>query len=487
MVRVLWAVVVSTILTLGAANVSAQDAPRENPLATGGTPAAAAPAKWANSENIVEKVRGLGHPTAEGRPQLLEIAGPEGWKHRVTVSVGTTGTDIWLTANLEDVPANAPAERLMRVLESNYNVAPNLFEIYKSEDGRRSLKMVRAVPNLGATNEIIREAIDDLNADVRATRDVWEASKWPAASTTQPAGANWATDDTLAEQIRSLGLATLDNKPFVLKVPGPDGWSHHIRVSLSLSGTNLWFSQNLADLPANPPGDKLARLLEENFNIAPRLFEIVKGEDGSRSITMVCNLPNAGATNESIKALIETMNKDVRETRDLWKTETWPAAATTQPAGAAGGGGITPANLRDALDQSGYANRGLGGNSYRVDVMRNNTAMPVVVLLSPDGSQLWTITDLFVLSETAEPAKLIKLFRGQRDLIGPNVFHVANDAQGRPWLQMARATPTRGMSAGDVKANIDAVLDAVKTSRDIWQPLMPVPATQPATPPATTP
>lgn len=122
--------------------------------------------------------------------------------------------------------------------------------------------------------------------------------------------------------------------------------------------------------------------------------------------------------------------------------------------------------LGDALTSYGKNTVSNNGQTYYLVNFGHGTwHSNVVVSLSPNGSVIWMTVDPTQLSSKTSAAALAGLLKKNTD-IGPMFFSInGND------LRLSYPIPNNNMNAGKVKAYVEAVVNEVADTHDLWGPL----------------
>lgn len=122
--------------------------------------------------------------------------------------------------------------------------------------------------------------------------------------------------------------------------------------------------------------------------------------------------------------------------------------------------------LGDALTSYGKNTVSNNGQTYYLVNFGHGTwHSNVVVSLSPNGSVIWMTVDPTQLSSKASAAALAGLLKKNTD-IGPMFFSInGND------LRLSYPIPNNNMNPGKVKAYVEAVVNEIVDTHDLWGPL----------------
>jgi hypothetical protein len=109
-----------------------------------------------------------------------------------------------------------------------------------------------------------------------------------------------------------------------------DGWTFHVTVKLHPEQNKVWLIARLADLPAlnQVPAERLARLLEENDNMAS-YFVLTK--DG-KTLYFKRYFDNRDLSPVKVREQMDVFLSQIKETQGLWDVSKWNAPARTPPA-----------------------------------------------------------------------------------------------------------------------------------------------------------
>ncbi len=117
-------------------------------------------------ENMGFEVNDLGNNN-------FEIFTNLGYKVYMTVALSTDESRIWLTTFFgEKVLSNYTADKLIKMLQSNWNTGVSFFAL----DGTK-LKMTRPVENRNVTPVLLRKEIENQARNVQNTESMWNDKK----------------------------------------------------------------------------------------------------------------------------------------------------------------------------------------------------------------------------------------------------------------------------------------------------------------------
>lgn len=106
--------------------------------------------------------------------------------------------------------------------------------------------------------------------------------------------------------------------PYTVLTVKRDTWTFVITVSISGNGQKLWVVCNLLDLPENPEGARLARLLEENERTGPAFFSMLP----TRRVLLNYAVENR-LSPTLMREHIEFVMTEVRRTEEFWNPQKW--------------------------------------------------------------------------------------------------------------------------------------------------------------------
>lgn len=119
--------------------------------------------------------------------------------------------------------------------------------------------------------------------------------------------------------------------------------------------------------------------------------------------------------------------------------------------------------LGDALTSYGKNTVSNNGQTYyTVNFGHGGWHSNVVISLSPNGNIIWMTVDPAPLPGGASAAALTNLLKKNEE-IGPMFFSINGNR-----LRLSYPVPNNGMNAGKVKAYVEAVVNTVVDTHDLW-------------------
>jgi hypothetical protein len=143
------------------------------------------------------------------------------------------------------------------------------------------------------------------------------------------------------------------------------------------------------------------------------------------------------------------------------------AAAPQQKAPVAQGGGLTVAQLGDALTPYGKnATTNNGQTSYSITVPSGKWKINVILSISPNGAVIWMTNSLTPVPDAGKvsSAALLNVLKKNRD-IGPMFFEIWNGS-----LVMTYPVPNHDLNAASMKSIVDNFVATVVDNAALWDP-----------------
>jgi hypothetical protein len=110
----------------------------------------------------------------------------ENWTFVIGVTLSINKAWVWYNAPLRKIPEGAPGEPLMRLLQKNWSITPDVFAATPD----RFLYLQRTFENQNITPAKLRAAFDSMTGHIRSSADLWNVEKWGQTPTPEPKGGN---------------------------------------------------------------------------------------------------------------------------------------------------------------------------------------------------------------------------------------------------------------------------------------------------------
>jgi|SRR5579884_983997 len=131
------------------------------------------------NDTLKEMLDNLGYQyettrSTNGTPMYLIRMTRDGWDFNVYVSLSGDGSNVWVSAPLQDIPEGmSDAEPLLKLLGRNGDLNRNFFSL----KGKR-LYLETVLPNQDLKPAQLRQAVDDTLGNVKASHDLWNTDTW---------------------------------------------------------------------------------------------------------------------------------------------------------------------------------------------------------------------------------------------------------------------------------------------------------------------
>jgi hypothetical protein len=160
---------------------------------------------------------------------------------------------------------------------------------------------------------------------------------------------------------------------------------------------------------------------------------------------------------------------EAQDTPPSWRITT-PIRPATSPAPIAPVGletGLTPANMATRLEQTGLPTKLVTNSEFLVTVRKESLTAQIDVSLSKGGSHVWmvlTVKGDLPSYDQISGERLARLLE-TNDEIGP--CHFSIDRRTRA-LKLNLAMPNRPMSPEALRTEIEAFMEKVVATQNIW-------------------
>jgi hypothetical protein len=144
-----------------------------------------------------------------------------------------------------------------------------------------------------------------------------------------------------------------------------------------------------------------------------------------------------------------------------------PAAASQQKVAASQGGGLSVAQLGDALTPYGKnTTNNNGQTSYSISVPSGKWKINVILSISPNGQVIWMTNSLSQVPDASKvsSAALLNVLKKNRD-IGPMFFEIWDGS-----LVMTYPVPNHDLNAASMKTIVDDFVATVVNNASLWDP-----------------
>jgi hypothetical protein len=157
-------------------------------------------------------------------------------------------------------------------------------------------------------------------------------------SHTKPAATTALTSQTLLKLLTDMGYEPkkINDLTFDLKIQR-DGWTIYLRLFLTADQTRVWLTSTLETIPDinKVPAEVLAKLVQGNATYSPCFFyfEVDPKNKDWRRLRVANPVDNRGITAAVLRAEIDRMVTNIKNSKPLWKASEWKTAkpAVTPP------------------------------------------------------------------------------------------------------------------------------------------------------------
>lgn len=176
------------LATLGGHATAQKDpipVPKKQPTDT--EPGKKSPGRVLTYENLPEMLDSMGYEFKtdtykDGSATYWVTTKSDTWTFVVGITLSINKAWVWFNAPLRKIPEGAPSEPLVRLIQRNWSLTPDVFAATTT----RYLYMQRTFENQNITPAKLRAAIEGMTSNIRSTADLWDVEKWGQTPTPTP-------------------------------------------------------------------------------------------------------------------------------------------------------------------------------------------------------------------------------------------------------------------------------------------------------------